>query len=137
MASIESITLDAADPWPPTASTPPPLIVSQPATVNGFIGALDAGVMPMKPAAKSFATAASYRSRTDDLAVSTSAKRDTGSATRQIDEIVILLGVADVAASKRFYVDRGLAAATSFGRKDVELATPSSPARWRSTDAVP
>jgi hypothetical protein len=69
MASIESITLDMADPRPPTASTPPPLIVSEPATVNGFIGALDAGAMPMKPAANSFcATAASYRSRTDDLA---------------------------------------------------------------------
>jgi hypothetical protein len=36
---------------------------------------------------------------------------------------VLLLGVADVAASKRFYVDRGLAVARSFGRKYVEFAT--------------
>ena len=61
--------------------------------------------------------------------IATSAKRDTGPATRQIDEIVLLLGVADVAASKRFYVDRGLAVAKSFGRKYVEFATPSSPVK--------
>jgi catechol 2,3-dioxygenase-like lactoylglutathione lyase family enzyme len=36
---------------------------------------------------------------------------------------VLLLGVADVAASKRFYVDRGLPVARSFGRKYVEFAT--------------
>ena len=36
---------------------------------------------------------------------------------------MLLLGVADVAASKRFYVDRGLEVARSFGRKYVEFAT--------------
>jgi hypothetical protein len=44
-------------------------------------------------------------------------------------QIVLLLGVADVAASKQFYVDRGLAVAKSFGRKYVEFATPSSPVK--------
>ena len=34
-----------------------------------------------------------------------------------------------MAASKRFYVDRGLAVAKSFGRKYVEFATPSSPVK--------
>ena len=33
------------------------------------------------------------------------------------------MGVADVAASKRFFVDRGLAVAKSFGRKYVEFVT--------------
>jgi len=42
---------------------------------------------------------------------------------------VLLLGVADVAASKRFYIDRGLAVAKSFGRMYVEFATPSSPVK--------
>jgi hypothetical protein len=42
---------------------------------------------------------------------------------------VLLLGAADVAASKRFYIDRGLAVAKSFGRKYVEFATPSSPVK--------
>jgi hypothetical protein len=57
------------------------------------------------------------------------AKKDTGPASRQIDQIVLLLGAADVAASKRFYVDRGLAVAKSLGRKYVEFATLSSPAK--------
>jgi hypothetical protein len=39
---------------------------------------------------------------------------------------VLLLGVADVIASKRFYVDRGLAVKRSFGRKYVEFAAPAS-----------
>ena len=55
--------------------------------------------------------------------VATSSKKGTGPATRQIDDVVLLLGVADVAASKRFYVDRGLVVARSFGRKYVEFAS--------------
>jgi hypothetical protein len=39
------------------------------------------------------------------------------------------LGVADVAASKRFYVDQGLSVAKSCGRKYVEFATASSPVK--------
>jgi catechol 2,3-dioxygenase-like lactoylglutathione lyase family enzyme len=42
---------------------------------------------------------------------------------------VLLLGVADVAASKKFYVDHGLAVAKSFGRKYVQFATPSGPVK--------
>ena len=38
----------------------------------------------------------------------------------------LLLGTADVAASKRFYLDRGMSVAKSFGRKYVEFDTPSS-----------
>jgi hypothetical protein len=58
--------------------------------------------------------------------VATSSKKDTGPATRQIDDIVLLLGVADVKASKRFYVDRGLSVAKSYGSKYVEFDTPST-----------
>ena len=58
--------------------------------------------------------------------VATSSKKNTGPATRQIDDIVLLLGVADVAASKQFYVERGLVVAKSFGRKYVEFAAPSA-----------
>ena len=58
--------------------------------------------------------------------LATSAKKDTGPATREIDQIVLLLGAEDVAASKRFYVDRGLAVGKSFGSY-VDFATPSSP----------
>lgn len=45
--------------------------------------------------------------------VATSAKKDNGPATRDIDDLVLLLGVADVAASKRFYVDHGFVAGKS------------------------
>jgi hypothetical protein len=57
--------------------------------------------------------------------VATSAKKDTGPATRDVDQVVVLLAADDVAASKRFYVDRGLAVGKSFG-KYVEFAMPSS-----------
>jgi catechol 2,3-dioxygenase-like lactoylglutathione lyase family enzyme len=157
MASIESITLDVADPTAANrfytaafgldtqirlrASEAPTtgfrgftlaLTVSQPATVNGLIGTtLDAGATSLKPAAKSLWGYGGVVQAPDGTIwkVATSAKKDTGPDTRQIDEIVLLLGVADVAASKRFYVDRGLAVAKSFGRKYVEFATPSSPVK--------
>jgi predicted lactoylglutathione lyase len=108
------------------------LTVSQPATVSGLIdAALDAGATQLKPAAKSFWGYGGVVQAPDGTTwkIATSAKKDTGPATRQIDEIVLLLGVADVAASKRFYAGRGLAVAKSFGRKYVEFATPSSPVK--------
>ena len=39
----------------------------------------------------------------------------------RVDDVVLLLGVDDVEASKQFYVDRGLAVAKSFGGKYVEF----------------
>jgi catechol 2,3-dioxygenase-like lactoylglutathione lyase family enzyme len=44
-------------------------------------------------------------------------KKSTAPATRQIDGIVLLLGVADMRESKRFYVDRGLTVAKRYGSK--------------------
>lgn len=157
MASIKSVTLEVSDPTAASrfytaafglgpqvrlrASEAPTtgfrgftlsLTVSQPATVNGLIGAaLNAGASPLKPAVKSFWGYGGVVRAPDGTIwkVATSAKKDTGPATRQIDQIVLLLGVADVAASKRFYVDHGLAVAKSFGRKYVEFATPSSPVK--------
>ena len=151
MTSIESVTLEVPDPTAANAfytaafgldnqvalraSDAPTtgfrgftlsLVVSQPATVDGLIGAaLDAGATPLKPAKKSFWGYGGVVQAPDGTIwkVATSSKKDTGPATRQIDEIVLLLGVADVAASKRFYVDRGLAVAKSFGRKYVQFAT--------------
>ncbi len=108
------------------------LVVSQPATVNGLIGAaLDAGATSLKPAAKSLWGYGGVVRAPDGtiVTVASAAKKDTGPDTRQIDDIVLQLGVADVAASKRFYVDRGLAVAKSYGRRYVEFATPSSPVK--------
>ncbi|MGH8773844.1 MAG: glyoxalase [Jiangellaceae bacterium] len=105
------------------------LVVSQPSTVDGLIGtALDAGATPLKPAAKGFWGYGGVVRAPDGAIwkVATASKKDTEPATRRIDEVVLLLGVTDIAASKRFYVDRGLAVAKSFGRKYVEFATPST-----------
>ncbi|MDJ0467062.1 VOC family protein [Streptomyces sp. H27-C3] len=157
MATIESVTLDVADPTAANrfytaafglesqvrlrASEAPTtgfrgftlsLMVSQPATVKGLVdAAVDAGATPLKPAAKSFWGYGGVVRAPDGTIwkVATSAKKDTGPHTRQIDEIVLLMGVADMAASKQFYVGRGLAVAKSFGRKYVEFATPSSPVK--------
>ena len=108
------------------------LTVSQPSAVNGLIGAaLGSGASSLKPAAKSFWGYGGVVRAPDGTIwkVATSAKKDTSPATRQIDQIVLLLGVADVAASKRFYVDRGLAVAKSFGREYVEFATAPAPVK--------
>jgi uncharacterized glyoxalase superfamily protein PhnB len=155
MTSIESVTLEVADPAAAEifykaafglgnevrlrASDAPTtgfrgftlsLIVAQPATASGFLdAALEAGATSLKPATKSFWGFGGVVQAPDGTIwkVATSAKKDTGPDTRQIDEIVLLLGVADVAETKRFYVDRGLAVAKSFGRKYVQFATESSP----------
>jgi catechol 2,3-dioxygenase-like lactoylglutathione lyase family enzyme len=106
------------------------LLVSQPATVDALASAaLDAGATPLKPVKKSlWGYGGVVRSPDGTIwKIATSAKKNTGPATREIDDIVLLLGVDDVAASKQFYVDRGLEVAKSFGRKYVEFAaTPST-----------
>jgi predicted lactoylglutathione lyase len=105
------------------------LVVSQPSTVDGLVGAaLDGGATPLKPVKKGLWGYGGVVRAPDGTIwkVATSSKKDTGPATRQIDQIVLLLGAADVAASKRFYIDHGLAVAKSFGRKYVEFATPSA-----------
>ncbi|HEX4289523.1 MAG TPA: glyoxalase [Trebonia sp.] len=156
MTSIESLTIDVADPAAAksfyaaafcldtvlrfrTAEAPTAgfrgftlsLTVSQPADVNALIdAAVDAGATALKPVAKSLWGYGGVVQAPDGTIwkVATSSKKDKGPATRQIDQIVLLLGAADVAASKRFYTDHGLPVAKSFG-KYVEFATPSSPVK--------
>ncbi|WP_370100179.1 glyoxalase [Streptacidiphilus sp. MAP12-20] len=157
MASIEFVTLDVADPTAADrfytaafgldarlrlrASEEPTtgfrgftlaLTVSQPADVNALIdAAVDAGATPLKPAGKSLWGYGGVVQAPDGAIwkVATSAKKDSGPATRKIDDMVLLLGVADVAASKRFYVGQGLAVAKSFGRVYVEFAAGSGPVK--------
>jgi hypothetical protein len=157
MKSIESVTLDVADPESSRrfytaafgldtqlrlrASEAPTtgfrgftlaLTVSQPATVDSFIGtALDAGATSLKPAAKSLWGYGGVVQAPDGAIwkIATSAKKNTGPATRRIDEFVLLLGVADVAATRKFYVDQGLAVGKSFGRMYVEFAAGSGPVK--------
>ncbi|MFJ5156217.1 glyoxalase [Streptomyces sp. NPDC088353] len=105
------------------------LTVSRPATVDGFLGAaVDAGATVLKPAARSLWGYGGVVQAPDGTIwkVATSAKKDTGPATREIDEIVLLLGVEDVKASRQFYVGRGLTVARSFGGKYAEFASDES-----------
>jgi predicted lactoylglutathione lyase len=109
------------------------LTVSRPATVSGlFESALNAGATPVKSVAKSFWGYGGVVQAPDGTLwkIATSEKKDTGPATRQIDQIVLLLGVTDMTASKRFYLDHGLTVAKSFGRKYVEFAAESSPVKF-------
>ena len=112
--------------------------MAQPSTVSSLIdSAVDAGATTLKPVEKSMWGYGGSVQAPDGTIwkVATSAKKDTGAATRQVDKIVLLLGVEDVAASKRFYVDRGLAVGKSFGSY-VDFALPSSPVGLGSTSAV-
>jgi len=106
------------------------LVVSQPSTVDSLIGrALDGGATVLKPVAKSFWGYGGGVQAPDGAiwTVATSSKKDTGPVDRDVDAMVLLLGVADVRASKRFYVERGLAVAKGFGSKYVEFDLPGSP----------
>ncbi|HEY7138387.1 MAG TPA: glyoxalase [Acidimicrobiia bacterium] len=154
MSSIQSVVLEVPDPAAATdfyaaafggcpgldlrASDAPTsgfractlsLLVSQPADVDALVGAaLDTGATPLKPVKRSLWGYGGVVAAPDGTIwkVATSSKKNTGPTTRRIDEVALLLGVADVAASKRFYVDRGLEVARSFGRKYVEFAGPST-----------
>jgi catechol 2,3-dioxygenase-like lactoylglutathione lyase family enzyme len=156
MTSIESIILDVADPTAAEqfytaafglggqvrvrASDAPTtgfrgftvsLVVSQPSTVSALIdSAVAAGATTLKPVEKSIWGYGGVVQAPDGAIwkVATSAKKDTGPATRQVDQVVVLLAAADVAASKRFYVDHGLAVGKSFG-KYAEFDMASSPVR--------
>ncbi|MFF3609733.1 glyoxalase [Streptomyces sp. NPDC002463] len=101
------------------------LTVSNPATVDGFVGAaVQAGATVLKPAAKSLWGYSGVVQAPDGTIwkIATSEKKDTGPATREIDEVVLLIGVEDVKATKEFYVGRGLTVAKSFGGKYAEFA---------------
>lgn len=106
------------------------LLTSQPADAKALVdAALDAGASSLKPAAKSLWGYGGVVQAPDGTIwkIAASSKKDTGPVTRTLGDIVLLLGVTDMAETKRFYVDRGLEVAKSFGRKYVEFATPSSP----------
>ncbi|MFJ3895438.1 glyoxalase [Streptomyces sp. NPDC090083] len=105
------------------------LTVSQPATVDGFVrAAVDAGATVLKPAAKSLWGYGGVVQAPDGTIwkIATSARKDTGPDTREIDEIVLLIGVEDVKATKEFYVERGLRVGKSFGGKYAEFTSGES-----------
>ncbi len=108
------------------------LVVTQPSTVDGFIGAaVDGGATTLKPARKGFWGYGGVVQAPDGAIwkVATPAKKNTAPAAREVGDFVLLLGVDDVKATKQFYVDRGLAVAKSFGSKYVEFDASASPVK--------
>ena len=152
MTAIESVTIEAPDPQAAasfyaaafglgarvgvTPSDAPSsgfraftisLVVSQPGNADALLcAAADAGATTIKPAKKSLWGYGGVVQAPDGTIwkVATSAKKDTGPAAKEVDDIVLLLGAADVGASKLFYVERGLAVDKSFG-KYVQFKHPS------------
>ncbi|MFE9706133.1 glyoxalase [Streptomyces sp. NPDC005930] len=102
------------------------LVTAQPGNVDAlFTAAVGAGATVLKPAAKSLWGYGGVVQAPDGTVwqIATSAKKDTAPVSRDVDEIVLLLGVEDVKATKRFYVEQGLTVGKSFGGKYVEFAT--------------
>lgn len=102
------------------------LIASQPSAVDRVVAtAVDSGANVIKPVAKSFWGYGGVFTAPDGTIwkVATSNKKNTDTDGGRVDELVILLGVSDVAATKEFYVRHGSAVAKSFGRKYVEFAS--------------
>jgi uncharacterized glyoxalase superfamily protein PhnB len=101
------------------------LIASQPASVDAFVdAALAGGAAILKPAKRQFWGGYSGVVQTPDgtiCKVATSAKKNTDPGDRHVDRVTLILGVADVKESKRYYIDQGLTVAKSFGSKYVEF----------------
>lgn len=105
------------------------LVVTQPGTVDSFVEtALAAGATAIKAPEKSlWGYGAVLRDPWGAIwKIATSQKKNTGPVTREVDSVNIGIGVADVAATKQFYLDRGLTVAKSFGRKYVEFEAPGN-----------
>lgn len=103
------------------------LVVSQPNIVDAFVdAALGAGATVLKPVKKSFWGYGGVVQAPDGAIwkVATSSKKNTGPSNREIEDLVLLLGVEDVKASKQFYVDHGLEVSKSYGRKYVQFTAP-------------
>ncbi|GAC54583.1 hypothetical protein [Gordonia amicalis] len=100
------------------------LVVADPTVADSLLEpALDAGATVLKPAKKSFWGYGGVIQTPDGAIwkVASSSKKPTGAPAREFDDLVLLLGVDDVAATKQFYVDRGFTVGKSYGRKYVEF----------------
>ncbi|MCX5044975.1 glyoxalase [Aldersonia sp. NBC_00410] len=104
------------------------LVVADSAVVDSFLGpAIEAGAKEIKPAKKSFWGYGGVIEAPDGTIwkVATSKKKPTGAPLRVTDDVVLLLGADDVAASKQFYIEHGFEVAKSYGRKYVQFTQPA------------
>jgi hypothetical protein len=103
------------------------LVVGQPSTVDSLLQtALAGGAQTVKPSQKGLWGYGAVVQDADGVVwkLATSAKKDKGPATRKIDNLVLLLGAADLGGSKRFYTERGLSVRRSFPGRYVEFDAP-------------
>jgi predicted lactoylglutathione lyase len=103
------------------------LVTSQPANVDALIdAAIRGGATPLKTPAKSLWGNGGVVCAPDGAIwkVATSNKKNSGPAAKEFDDLVLLLGVADVKATKQFYVDHGLSVGKSYGSKYVQFELP-------------
>lgn len=108
------------------------LVAAQPSTVDAYFNdAVVAGATVLKPVKKSFWGYGGVVCAPDGTIwkMASSAKKDSGPPTRDIEDLVVLLGVADVKATKAFYEERGLPVSKSFGSKYVEFEAGGS--QWK------
>lgn len=108
------------------------IIVAQPADADLYLdAAIQAGATALKPAAKSMWGYGGVVQAPDGTIwkVATSSKKDIRPARREYDDLVLLLGVADLKASKRFYVEQGLTVGKSFGSMYAEFETGDGPVK--------
>jgi predicted lactoylglutathione lyase len=106
------------------------LVCAQPGNVDAFLtAALAAGATALKPAAKSFWGYGGVVQAPDGAIwkVATSTKKDKQPVVQEYDDLVLLLGVEDVKATKQFYLDAGLTVAKAYGSKYVELESAGAP----------
>jgi predicted lactoylglutathione lyase len=102
----------------------PSLILAQPADVDAlFSRGLEAGAEVLKPVAKSlWGYGGSLRAPEGTVwQIASASKKGTARVTGQIERLVLLLGVEDVKASKRFYEGKGVTVSKSYGSKYVEF----------------
>ncbi|MET3963817.1 putative lactoylglutathione lyase [Marmoricola sp. OAE513] len=102
------------------------LVCSQPADVDALVeAATGAGASVLKAATKSFWGYGAVVQAPDGTVwkLAASSKKNTGPAATSFEDLVLLLGVADVKASRKFYADQGVGTAKSFGVKYAELET--------------
>ncbi len=101
------------------------LITAQPGNVDLLVdAAVEAGATTIKAPKKSLWGYGAVVQAPDGTIwkAATSNKKDTAPATKEFEDIVLLLGVADMSASKKFYVDHGLTVEKSFANTYVEFA---------------
>ena len=108
------------------------LLVTQPANATLlFDAAVAAGASVIKPLEKSIWGFGGTLQAPDGTLwkVATSAKKDTTPPAKTVNSIVVLIAASDVAASKKFYVEKGLKVGKSFG-KYVEFDLSASPIKF-------